>query len=148
MYTLRGKTWSIWHIRFSRQSVYASYGRSPYMTTFQPGWVVRETHLSFSPNTTIEAVRLRQTSVDEEATRLTGSISLACDQYIQYLLAGVNSSVLNRHSRGLQPWRCRLVTHQSLILPIDDLYFSPKCPTRSQVIQYQYNLLAILRVST
>jgi hypothetical protein len=59
---------------------YASCGRSPYLTTFressigldgctapeksapdstsQPGWVVRGTCLSFSPNTAIEAVRL------------------------------------------------------------------------------------------
>jgi hypothetical protein len=33
-------------------------------------------------------------------TRLTGPISLACDRYVQYLLAGVNPSVLNWHRRG------------------------------------------------
>jgi hypothetical protein len=47
------------------------------------------------PNTTIEVVRLSQTFVDEYATRLTRPISRACDQYVQYLLAGVNPSVLN-----------------------------------------------------
>jgi hypothetical protein len=35
--------------------------------------------------------------------RLTGPVSPACDQYVQYLLAGANSSVLNRHRWGLPP---------------------------------------------
>jgi hypothetical protein len=65
---------------------YASCGQSPYMATFhtdpteldrftapeksdpdstsQPSWVVRGTHLTFSPNTVIEAVHLGQTSID------------------------------------------------------------------------------------
>jgi hypothetical protein len=33
--------------------------------------------------------------------QLTGPITLACDRYVQYLLAGANPSVLNRHRRGL-----------------------------------------------
>jgi hypothetical protein len=37
------------------------------------------------------------------ATTLTGPISLVCDQYVQYLLAGTNSLVLNRHRWWLQP---------------------------------------------
>jgi hypothetical protein len=37
----------------------------------------------------------------------------ACDQYVQYLLAGANISVLNWHRRGLQPWRCQLFTSHS-----------------------------------
>jgi hypothetical protein len=36
-----------------------------------------------------------------QATRLIRPISLACDQYVQYLFAGANPSVLNRHRRGL-----------------------------------------------
>jgi hypothetical protein len=85
----------------------------------QPGWVVHGTHLSFSPNTTIEAVCLSQTSVDEQATRLTRPISPAWDQYIQYLLAGANSSVLNWHKRGRQPWRCQLASSHSPTFPTD-----------------------------
>jgi hypothetical protein len=46
-------------------------------------------------------------------TRLIGLISLACNQYVQYLLAGANPSVLNRHRRRLQPWRCWLATYHS-----------------------------------
>jgi hypothetical protein len=68
-----------------------------------------------------------------QATRLTGSISPSCDRYVQYLLAGVNPSVLNRHSRGLQPWRCWLATSHSPTFPTDGLHFSPKGPVRSPV---------------
>jgi hypothetical protein len=35
--------------------------------------------------------------------QLTGSITPACDRYIQYLLAEANPSVLNRHRWGLPP---------------------------------------------
>jgi hypothetical protein len=35
--------------------------------------------------------------------QLTGPITPACDQYVQYLLMGPNPSVLNQHRRGLQP---------------------------------------------
>jgi hypothetical protein len=35
MYTLQGKTRPTWHVRFPRQSTYASYGRSPYVATFR-----------------------------------------------------------------------------------------------------------------
>jgi hypothetical protein len=55
----------------------------------------------------------------QPTTKLTGAISPACDRYVQYLLVGVNSLVLNRHRRGLQP---------------------PKGPARSQVIQSQHSL--------
>jgi hypothetical protein len=54
-----------------------------------------------------------------QATRLTRLIPPVCDQYIQYLLAGANSSVLNQHRRGIQPWRCRLSTALSLPIPTD-----------------------------
>jgi hypothetical protein len=52
-------------------------------------------------------------------TRLTGPISPACDRYVQYLLTGVNTSVLNWHRWGLQP---------------------PKGQAQSQVIQSQHSL--------
>jgi hypothetical protein len=65
---------------------YVFYGQFAYMTTIHidpteldrfitpekkcsrlhlPGWVARGTRLSYSPNTTIEAVHLSQVSVDE-----------------------------------------------------------------------------------
>jgi hypothetical protein len=35
--------------------------------------------------------------------QLTGPISPACDQYVQYMLVGANPSVFNQHRQGLQP---------------------------------------------
>jgi hypothetical protein len=66
-------------------------------------------------------------------TRLTGPISPACDRYVQYLLTGVNPSVLNRPRWGLKPWRCRLITYHSLTFPTSCLHFPPKGPTWSPV---------------
>jgi hypothetical protein len=57
-------------------------------------------------------------------TRLTGSISPACDRYVQYLLVGANTLVLNRHRRGLSPWRFRFVTYNSPAFPTSCLHFS------------------------
>jgi hypothetical protein len=54
-----------------------------------------------------------------QTTRLTGPITPICSQYVQYLLTGANLLVLNRHRRGLQPWRCRLSTSHSLTFPTD-----------------------------
>jgi hypothetical protein len=118
---------------------YTSYGRSLNMATFHvdlieldrfvapekkcsrlhlsAGWAVRGTRLSFSPNTTIEAVRLIQTSVDEQATRLTRLISQACVQYVQYLLTGTSPLVLNRHRRGLPHRNIGITTTLSLSFP-------------------------------
>jgi hypothetical protein len=62
----------------------------------------------------------------QQATRLIGPISPACDRYVQYLLIGANSSVLKRHRQGLQPWGCRLSTYHSLTFPISCLHFSPR----------------------
>jgi hypothetical protein len=42
-------------------------------STSQPGWVVRGTHLSFSPNTTIKAVRLSQAHVGDRLLDLPSS---------------------------------------------------------------------------
>jgi hypothetical protein len=56
------------------------------------------------------------------------------DRYVQCLLTGANPSVLNRHRRGLQHWRCQLSTYHSLTFPTDSLHFLPMSPARSQVI--------------
>jgi hypothetical protein len=65
--------------------------------------------------------------------QLTGPITPACDQYVQYLLTGANPSVLNRHRWGLQSWRCRLSTHHSLTFLTDGPPFSIKGPAQSPV---------------
>jgi hypothetical protein len=65
--------------------------------------------------------------------QLTGPISPACDRYVQYLLAGANPSILNRHRWGLQPLRCQLATY-----PLPDISnqlspLSPNGPAQSPV---------------
>jgi hypothetical protein len=49
--------------------------------------------------------------------QLIGPITPAYDRYVQYLLMRTNPSVLNRHRRGLQPWRCQLTTLHSPTFP-------------------------------
>jgi hypothetical protein len=75
----------------------------------------------------------------QPATRLTRPISPACDRYVQYLLAGANTSVLNRHRRGLQPWRHRLSTYHSPTFPTDSLSFPPMGPAWSPVYPSSIN---------
>jgi hypothetical protein len=77
--------------------------------------------------------RIKPSFCRGQATRLTGPISLACDQYIQYLFAGANPSVLNWHRRGLQHLRCWLSTYHSPTFPISCLHFPPKGPSRPPV---------------
>jgi hypothetical protein len=67
----------------------------------------------------------------QPTTTLTGSISPACDRYVQYLLTGANPSVLNRHRWGLQAWRCWLAMYPLPDLPNQLSPLSPKGPTRS-----------------
>jgi hypothetical protein len=61
-------------------------------------------------------------------TRFTEPISSACDRYVQYLLMGANWMVLNRHRRGLQPWRCRLATYPLPTFPTRCLPFPLVAP--------------------
>jgi hypothetical protein len=98
MYTLQGKTWPTWHVRFPCQSTYARCTlpadsprtwqpftnhrqgwtdallprKSAPDSTSQPGWVVRGTHLSFFPNIAIEAVCLSQAPVGSRLLGLPG----------------------------------------------------------------------------
>jgi hypothetical protein len=98
MYTLQGKSRPTRHVCFPRQSTYAQHTlpaggphtwqnfvshqqgwmdallprQSAPDSTSQPGWVVRRTRLNFSPNTTIEAVRLSQSPVGGRLLGLSG----------------------------------------------------------------------------
>jgi hypothetical protein len=60
-----------------------------------------------------------QASIDNMLHRFIGPITPACDWYIQYLLTGANPSVLNRHRRGLQPWRCLHAASHFLTIQTD-----------------------------
>jgi hypothetical protein len=83
------------------------------------GWLICGSPSSFSPTPNQRSSKLKPSFCQHQATRLTGLISSACDRYVQYLLAGGNPLVLNRHRWGLQPL---------------------KGLARSQVIQFQHSL--------
>jgi hypothetical protein len=136
--------------------VYTSCGQSPYVITFHESstelsrptapkkkssrhnpqrvdWSIYGSVPSFSPEPTNEEVEAKPSIYRRPTTRLTGSISLACGRYVQYLLTGVNPSIFNRHRRGLQSWRCRLSTYHSPTFPTSCLPLTPKGPFRSPV---------------
>jgi hypothetical protein len=98
--------------------------------------VAQGTRLSFSPNTTIEAVDLSQTFVDDKLHRLTRLISTSCDQYVQYFLTGTNTCS-DYNLVGVS-----LPHHTPRPSQLTVLHFPPKSPTRSQVnqsIKFQLN---------
>jgi hypothetical protein len=80
-------------------------------------WPIHESVPSFSPKPANEVVGAKASIYQWPTTRLTGPISPICDWYVQYLLAGANRTVFNRHRRGLQPWRCHLSTYHSPNFP-------------------------------
>jgi hypothetical protein len=150
MYTLQGKTRPTRHVRFPHQSMYARHtlpaGSSvrgnlswvidrveqahcsreegiPTQSTAHR-WPIRGSVPSFYPEPANEAVGVKPSIYQWSAARLTGPISPVCDRYVQYLLTGANPSVLDRHRRGLQPWRCRLSTYHSPTFPTNCLPFS------------------------
>jgi hypothetical protein len=102
-------------------------------------WPIHRFVPNFSPESTNEAVGAKSTFCWWPTTRLTGLISLACNRYVQYLLARANPSVLNRDRRGLQPWRWRFCTYHSPAFPTSSLHFSPKGLVRSPVKSYSTN---------
>jgi hypothetical protein len=99
------------------------------------GWPIRGSVPSFSLEPTNEAVGVKPSICRRQATRLTGPISSTCNRYIQYLLTGTNTSVLNRHRWGLQPCRCWLTNTTPRPSQPTVLHFPPNGHVRSQVIQ-------------
>jgi hypothetical protein len=65
--------------------------------------------------------------------RFTGPITPACDQYVQYLLTGTNSSVLNRHRRGYNLGGAGFPHHSPRSSQPTVLRFPSMGPARSQV---------------
>jgi hypothetical protein len=159
MYTLQGKTRPTQHIRFPHQSTYA-WRTLPVggPRTWQPSmshrqnWteslLPRKRAPDIIPSTpadwsvgpypvSLSSQPMKQwrkpNTHQQQATRFTEPISLACDRYVQYFLMGANRMVLNRHRRGLQPWRCRLATYPLPDLPIQLSPLSPSGPARSPI---------------
>jgi hypothetical protein len=132
-------------------TAYASYGRSPYVATFrETSTDLDRSHCSREKGLLTQSTvrrltdlwvhtqllcRANQWSRGRKSsswrwptTRFIGPISPSCDRYVQYFLTGANSSVLNRHKRRLQPWRCRLSTYHSSTFPTSYLPFLLKAP--------------------
>jgi hypothetical protein len=91
------------------------------------GHLIHRSVPNFSPTTAKEQWG-KVNSCGQLTTRLIGPISPTCDRYVQYLLAGANRTVLNRHRRGLQPWRCRLATYPLPDLPTSCPHFPLMAP--------------------
>jgi hypothetical protein len=85
------------------------------------------------PNQPLKKWRQSQASVAIWLHRFTRPITSARDQYIKYLLTGVNPSVLNQHRWGLQHWRCWLSISLSPPFPTNGPPLSPTGLTRSHV---------------
>jgi hypothetical protein len=125
IYTMQGKTRSTWHARFPCQSTYA---RCTFPVDSPRTWQPFTSHRRSWTNSLLLRKRapdtIHSTSADrytgpypvfllsqpmkqwrkpnlcrQHATKLTEPISPTYDRYVQYLLTGVNSSVLNRHRR-------------------------------------------------
>jgi hypothetical protein len=157
MYTLQGKNRPTWHVRFPHQSTYArctlpvggphtwqpsTSRRQSWTESLLPRKRAPDTIPSTSADQSMgpypaslpsQPMKLwRKPNIhQQQTTRFVRPISPACDRYVQYLLMGANRKVLNRHRRGLQPWKCQLATY-----PLPDLLnqlspLSPSGPARS-----------------
>jgi hypothetical protein len=139
MYTLQEKTRPTRHVRFPHQFTYV---RRMLPTggprTWQPSTSRRQSWMESllprkgAPNTIPSTPADRSTGLypvslpsqpmkqwrksdthQQQATRFIGPISPAYDRYIQYLLMGVNQTVLNRHRWGattLKVPACHILT--------------------------------------
>jgi hypothetical protein len=85
----------------------------------QPGWMIRRFTTQFLSQDNHWSSNESQTSVDNMLHWFTGPINKACDWYVQYLLAGVNPSILNRHRHGIQSCMFQLSTSLSPTFPTD-----------------------------
>jgi hypothetical protein len=157
MYTLQGKTRPTYHMlsmlsprmvhdhTYLTRSTYSNLSYSRPQIWIDPLHPRRRAPDTIHSTTTIRSAGLYPASLPQQpksngekssscwqpTTRLTGPISPVCDRYVQYLLTRDNRTVLNRHRRGLQPWRYRLATYPLPDLPNQMSPLSPSGPARS-----------------
>jgi hypothetical protein len=135
----------------SSRPVYAFYGQSLYVASFHESstnldgshssrekWLPTQSiarrltdlwvRTQFPSQANQWSNRLKPSFCRCQATRLTGPISPACDRYVQYLLTDTNSSVLNRHRRGLPHRNLRIATTLSPPFPSEYSTGPPKWP--------------------
>jgi hypothetical protein len=136
MYTLQGKIWSTCHMLSTLDSFMVTNHTSSMVhignlllvptrrkhaptpgrslgDRRQTGPAVIFGHLIPLPHDSLGVGERGFGQVVTQLHQLIGPITPACDWYVQYLLTGTNPLVLNRHRRGLQPWRCWVSTHHS-----------------------------------
>jgi hypothetical protein len=167
MYTLQGKTWLIRYVCFPRQSTYARRTlpagnprtwqplmshqqdwtdallsrKSAPNSISQPGWVVRGTGLSFSPNTAIEAVRLSQAPISDRLIGISGP-------YHQHKIGTFNTCSrvptprsLTDAGGGYHIENFGIATSLSPPFPSEDFTDPPNDPVRSQIIHNTFTNL-------
>jgi hypothetical protein len=166
IYTLQGKTRPIWYVRFPCQSTYAQRtlpAGSPHMwepftitqqswtdslllrksapdSTSQPGWVVRGTHLSFSPKTAIEAVHLRQKSVDNRLLGLPGPHHRHAIGTFNTCSQVPTPRSLTDKGGGYHIENLGIATALYLPFSFEGCTDPPNGPARSQIIRNNYQL--------
>jgi hypothetical protein len=128
-------TWSV-YINISRVvnrvgRMHCSREKNAPDSTSQPDWVARGTHLSFSPNTTIEAVRLIQAPIDGKL------LDLLCPHH-QHTIDTLNVCSYGPTNRSLtdtgRNYNLRgvgLPHHTPRSFQLMILYFPSKSPVRS-----------------
>jgi hypothetical protein len=104
-------------------------------STSQPGWVVHGTHLSFSPKTTIEAVHLSQTSVDNRLLGLPGIYHRHAIGMFNTCSRVPTPQSLTDTGGGYHIENLRIATSLSPPFPSEGSTDPPNGPTRSQIIQ-------------
>jgi hypothetical protein len=109
-------------------------------STSQPDWVVRGTHLNFSPNTTIEVVRLSQAPVSGRLLGLLGP-------YHRYAIGTFNTCSrvptprsLTDAGGGYHIENLGIATALSPPFPSEGSTDPPNGPARSQIIHNHYQL--------
>jgi hypothetical protein len=100
-------------------------------STSQPGWMAHGTHLSFSTNTTIEAVVLSQSSIDDNLLGLLGPYHYHVINVFNTCSRGPTHWSLTDTGTGYNLGGAGLPHHTPQPSQPMILYFLPKGPTRS-----------------
>jgi hypothetical protein len=94
-------------------------------------WVAR----TQSHCTPVKRGKVSSNSATYEATQFGDSICHVCASTFQMLIhSNPIDAGLNRHRRGLPPWRSEFMIHAILNLPIQYSPLSPNCLTRSPIM--------------
>jgi hypothetical protein len=104
-------------------------------STSQPGWVIRGTHLSFSPNTTIEAVCLIQAPVGGRLLGLPGPYHRHAISRFNTCSQVATPRSLTDTDEGYHIENLKIAIALSPPFPFEGSTDPPNGPARSQIIQ-------------